>query len=292
MNRKEFLLSTLGGLTTMNTLAELKSFADELPQHDKLMPVVFVGHGSPMNGIEDNEFSQGWVALGKSLPVPKAVLVVSAHWYTRGTFISAVEKPKTIYDFQGFPRALYEVAYPAPGAPDVASSAAALVKKTHVTLDHEWGLDHGAWTVVRRMYPEANIPVLQLSIDFTKQPLWHFELARELQQLRKKGVLILGSGNLVHNLRILDWNAPHAGYDWAQEMNETFKKLIHAREHNSLVNYQDLGEAARLSIPTPEHYLPMLYTLGASNANEAISFFNDKTVMGSISMTSFISTAW
>ncbi|HEY3405958.1 MAG TPA: 4,5-DOPA dioxygenase extradiol [Ohtaekwangia sp.] len=270
----------------MSTLTDLKKFSDTLSKSDQKTPLLFIGHGSPMNGIEDNEFSAGWETLAKEIPLPKAVLVVSAHWYTKGTFITAMEHPKTIHDFGGFPKALFDVQYPAPGNPALAKETASLIHKTQVGLDHEWGLDHGTWSVVRRMYPEAKIPVLQLSIDYSKGPQYHYELAKELAELRKKGVLIIGSGNMVHNLRIMDWSLKDSGYDWAEEMNETFKKKITAGDHTSLMEYEKLGQAAKLSIPTAEHYLPLLYILGLQEKNEQVSFFNDKTLMGSISMTS------
>jgi 4,5-DOPA dioxygenase extradiol len=271
----------------MSTLHELKALTDNFSTDEKAMPALFVGHGSPMNGIENNEFSLHWESLGKTLPIPKAVLVISAHWYTRGTHITAVNHPDTIYDFLGFPRELYKVTYAAPGNPDLAKATADMITKTTVALDHEWGLDHGAWTVVRRMYPSAEIPVLQFSIDYTKGAQFHYELASELRELRKKGVLILGSGNMVHNLRILNWQDPQGGYDWADEMNEKFKQLISAGDHKGLIAYEDLGPAAKLAIPTPEHYLPMIYLLGLQDKKDNVSFFNDKTVMGSVSMTSF-----
>lgn len=285
MDRNHFIHSLLA-LFSMSTLTDLKKFSDTLSKSDQKTPLLFIGHGSPMNGIEDNEFSAGWETLAKEIPLPKAVLVVSAHWYTKGTFITAMEHPKTIHDFGGFPKALFDVQYPAPGNPALAKETASLIHKTQVGLDHEWGLDHGTWSVVRRMYPEAKIPVLQLSIDYSKGPQYHYELAKELAELRKKGVLIIGSGNMVHNLRIMDWSLKDSGYDWAEEMNETFKKKITAGDHTSLMEYEKLGQAAKLSIPTPEHYLPLLYILGLQEKNEQVSFFNDKTLMGSISMTS------
>jgi 4,5-DOPA dioxygenase extradiol len=270
----------------MTSLKDLRSFSDTLKEQEKKSPLLFVGHGSPMNGIEDNEFSQRWAAMGKEIPTPTAVLCISAHWYTSGTFITAMNNPKTIHDFGGFPKALFNVQYPAPGNPELAKEAASLIHSTSVGLDHDWGLDHGTWSVVKNMYPNANIPVLQLSIDYTKPPEFHYALAKELQALRKKGVLIIGSGNMVHNLRIMNWHQPESGFDWADEMNNTFKKLIETDNHQALINYQNLGEAGTLSIPTPEHYLPLLYILGMKEKNESVSFFNDKTVMGSISMTS------
>lgn len=270
----------------MDSLKDLYKWNEQLATKDSLMPLLFVGHGSPMNGIEENEFSGGWKRLGKDIPVPTAVLVVSAHWYTRGTKITAMNTPRTIHDFGGFPRALFEVQYPAPGSPALANETASLVKKAQVGLDHEWGLDHGTWTVVRHMYPKANIPVLQLSIDYTQPPRYHYELAKELAALRKKGVLIIGSGNMVHNLGILNWQYTERGYDWAIEMNTKFKKLIVENDHAPLINYEKLGQAALLSIPSPDHYLPLLYILGLKEEKEPVSFFNDKTVLGSISMTS------
>ena len=253
------------------------------------MPVLFVGHGSPMNGIEDTEFSRRWAGMAKEIPTPKAVLVVSAHWFTKGTQITAMDFPKTIHDFGGFPKELFEVQYPAPGNPVLARETAAMVNSTTVALDHDWGLDHGTWTVVRHMYPDAKIPVLQLSIDYSKGPRFHYELGRELFALRKKGVLIIGSGNMVHNLRMVAWsrlNETNYGYDWALQMNDRFKTLINSGDHKSLINYESLGKEALLAIPTPEHYLPLLYTLGLHGAKDELSFFNDKAVGGSLTMTS------
>ena len=264
----------------------LTSLASKLMQQEEIMPVLFVGHGSPMNGIEDNEFSERWSRMGKELAQPAAVLCISAHWFTRGTFVTAMERPQTIHDFSGFPKALFDVHYPAPGSPELADATKSIIRKTGVVLDHEWGLDHGCWSVVRRMYPGANIPVLQLSIDATKPPQWHFELAKELSSLRKKGVLIIGSGNIVHNLGMLDWQKPDTGYDWALEMDTAFKAFIVQGSYDKLINYPALGKAALLSIPTAEHYLPLLYTLGLKERGESVSFFNEKLTMGSLSMTS------
>lgn len=270
------------------TLVGLRNFTSDFKRQDKLMPVLFIGHGSPMNGIEDNVFSQNWSKMAKDIPQPNAVLVISAHWYTKGTFITAMDDPRTIHDFYGFPKELFGVQYPAPGnAALAADTATMLASHAHVELDHDWGLDHGAWTVVRHMYPDADIPVLQLSIDYTKDPAWHYSLAAELLELRRRGVLIIGSGNMVHNLRIMDWTKiDGGGYDWAYQMNDDFKKLIDSKEHASLIGYQELGQAAHLSIPTPEHYLPLIYALALQDDREDVSFFNDKLVGGSISMTS------
>ncbi|HPH36176.1 MAG TPA: 4,5-DOPA dioxygenase extradiol [Sediminibacterium sp.] len=273
----------------MTTLSLFKNFTDTLKEQEQLMPVLFIGHGSPMNGIEDTIFSRNWTQMAKDIPTPNAVLVVSAHWLSRGTKITAMDFPKTIHDFGGFPPELFAVQYPAPGNPILAKETAGLIHSTQVELDHDWGLDHGTWTVVRHMYPDANIPVLQLSIDYTKAPQWHYDLAKEIHALRKKGVLIIGSGNMVHNLRMVAWdklNEPEYGYDWALTMNEKFKQLISSRDYTSLINYESLGTAAKLAIPTSEHYLPLLYTLGLSDSKDTISFFNDKAVGGSLTMTS------
>ena len=276
-------------MSAINTFSAFKSFTDKFPAQNYLMPVLFVGHGSPMNGIEDNEFSKRWTSIAKEIPTPKAVLVISAHWFTKGTRITTMDFPKTIHDFGGFPEALFQVEYPAPGDADLAKETAGIIHSTKVELDHDWGLDHGAWTIVRHMYPHADIPVLQLSIDYTKGPAFHYELAQEIYQLRKKGILVMGSGNMVHNLSMVAWNkldGPAYGYDWALEMNQTFKDLIENKDHQSLINYEQLGKKALLAIPTPEHYLPMLYSLGLQGKNDQVSFFNDKPVGGSLTMTS------
>ncbi|MDO1449196.1 4,5-DOPA dioxygenase extradiol [Rhodocytophaga aerolata] len=273
----------------MTSLSSFIRFTSELKEQEELMPVLFVGHGSPMNGIEDTQFSRRWTQMAKEIPTPTAVLVVSAHWFTKGTKITAMDFPQTIHDFGGFPKELFAVQYPAPGHPALAKETAQLLHSAHVELDHDWGLDHGTWTIVRHMYPEAKIPVLQLSIDFTKGPQYHYELAKELYALRKKGVLIMGSGNMVHNLRMVAWdrlNDSNYGYDWAVNINNKFKELITAGDHKPLIEYSSLGKEALLAIPTPEHYLPLMYTLGLKNAKDKVSFFNDKAVGGSLTMTS------
>jgi len=273
-------------------MSSLKSFAkmtNDLPVQDKKMPVLFMGHGSPMNGIEDNEFTRKWESIAKEITQPAAVLCISAHWLTRGTHVTAMNNPKTIHDFGGFPQELFQVQYPAPGDPALAAETSKLIQSTNVGLDHDWGLDHGCWSVVKRMYPEANIPVLQLSIDYHQSPGYHYQLAQELSALRKKGVLILGSGNMVHNLRMVDWqhfDVPNYGFDWAQEMNEKFKTNIYSKEHSRLINYTELGPAAKLAIPTPDHYYPLLYALALQDQKEEVEIFNDQYVAGSLTMTS------
>ncbi|GAA4321805.1 4,5-DOPA dioxygenase extradiol [Flaviaesturariibacter amylovorans] len=289
MHRSDFGHTAVNGVLAMTTLSAFNRFTGELRADGHLMPVLFVGHGSPMNGIEDTAFSRKWSQLARSIPKPKAVLVISAHWLTRGTRITAMNAPRTIHDFGGFPKELFAVQYPAPGDPALAAETAALLSSTKAELDHDWGLDHGAWTIVRHMYPDADIPVLQLSIDATKGPQYHYDLAKELYALRRKGVLILGSGNMVHNLRMVAWdriNEPEFGYDWAHEINDTFKNLISGGAHGRLIRYEELGRAAQLAIPTPEHYWPLLYTLGLQGAHDPVSFFNDKAVGGSLTMTS------
>ncbi|HMP98227.1 MAG TPA: 4,5-DOPA dioxygenase extradiol [Cyclobacteriaceae bacterium] len=271
------------------TLKPLHTLSESMKTQAYKMPMLFVGHGSPMNGIEDNEFSRRWQQMGKEIPEPKAVLCISAHWLTRGTHVTAMENPRTIHDFGGFPQALFDVQYPAPGNPALAKTTAETITTTQVGLDHDWGLDHGTWTVVRHMYPLAQIPVLQLSIDYHKPAQYHYELAKELSVLRTKGVLIIGSGNMVHNLRMIDWNKMHEpefGFDWAIEMNEKFKQHISNNEHQALIKYENYGTAGKYAIPTPDHYYPLLYILGLQEKHEQASYFNDKAVMGSITMTS------
>jgi len=288
MRRRPFLVSMAQSLAAMTTLSAFKTFTASLEPQETLMPVLFVGHGSPMNGIEDNAASRTWEKLGQEIPVPKAVLVVSAHWYTKGTKITAMTAPPTIHDFGGFPKELFAVQYPAPGDPKLAAETKGLIHTVPVELDHEWGLDHGAWTILRRMYPKANIPVLQLSIDYSKGPQFHYDLARELAGLRRKGVLILGSGNMVHNLRMVDWNMIHTdkGFDWAYQINDRFKQLITEKDHKALIQYEKLGREAQMAIPTPDHYLPLLYTLGLQTGRDGVSFFNDYATGGSLTMTS------
>jgi 4,5-DOPA dioxygenase extradiol len=290
MNRLAFIQSSILSVASMSSLKELHQFSETLLTEEKKMPLLFVGHGSPMNAIEDNEFSQRWLQMGKEIAQPKAVLCISAHWLTKGTHVTAMEHPETIHDFGGFPKALFDVQYPAPGNPVLAGEVKELIKSTDVGLNHDWGLDHGTWSVVKQMYPEAKIPVLQLSIDYAKPAQYHFDLAKELSALRKKGVLIIGSGNMVHNLGMIafdKFNEPDYGFDWAHEMNAVFKKNISERNYQPLINYESLGAAANLAIPTPDHYYPMIYSLGLIDKKDDVSFFNDKAVAGSLTMTSF-----
>ena len=252
------------------------------------MPVLFLGHGSPMNAIEENEFVTGWRNIGKSLPKPAAILCISAHWETRGTFVTAMENPMTIHDFGGFPKALFDLQYPAPGSPELAKETQQLVHKTEVGMDEKWGLDHGAWSVIKHLYPEADVPVVEMSLDYFQSPKNPYDLAKELAPLRRKGVLIIGSGNIVHNLRRVAWDKldENYGYDWAIEANEKMKQYILEDNHSQLINIQSQGSAFQLAIPTPEHYLPLLYALALKEKNEQVTLFNDQTMAGSLAMTS------
>ncbi|HUL45012.1 MAG TPA: 4,5-DOPA dioxygenase extradiol [Bacteroidota bacterium] len=270
----------------MKSLRDLDTFSRKLPSGENIMPMLFIGHGSPMNAIEENQFSRGWTEIGKTLPHPQAVLCISAHWETSGTFVTAMEQPRTIHDFYGFPEELFEVHYPAPGSPALAHQTEEIVRKALIQLDEMWGLDHGCWSVLKHLYPSADVPVLQLSLDHTKPADWHFDLASDLAALRRRGVLIVGSGNMVHNLRLIDWQHPDKPYDWAEEMNTKIKTRILEGNTDLLVRYERLGESAHLAIPTPEHYLPLLYILASREPNERITIFNDKAILGSISMTS------
>ena len=288
MNRKNFITLLSGGIA-MASIQPFYDWTKGLGEEEEKMPVLFIGHGSPMNAIEDNDFSKRWQQMGKEIPIPKAVVVVSAHWLTKGTLVTAMPNPKTIHDFGGFPQALFEVQYPAPGSPELATEIQKLITNPAVELDHDWGLDHGTWSVVKHMYPDADIPVLQLSIDYYKPAAYHYELAKQLLALRKKGVLIIGSGNMVHNLRMVAWdklNEPEYGFDWALEMNDIFKNKISNGFHKELIQYEKLHKAATLAIPTPDHYYPLLYILALQTDNDKVEFFNDKAVGGSLTMTS------
>ncbi len=255
-------------------------------QSNGLMPVLFLGHGSPMNAIEHNEFTEGWRAMAETIPKPGAILCISAHWETCGTFVTSMSNPRTIHDFGGFPQKLYEVQYPAPGSPELAREVQRSMPEGQVTLDEKWGLDHGSWSILKQMYPDASVPVVELSLDYRLSSQDHYNLAKELAPLRKKGVLIIGSGNMVHNLRAIDWSGQTQGFDWVLEADSIFKKLISGNEHQKLINYHELGLPVAQSIPSPEHYLPLLYVLALKTEEESATFFNEKTVMGSISMTS------
>lgn len=289
MNRKEFL-RTMALLPLINIamkLEDLNKITEPMNKTEK-MPVLFLGHGSPMIAIEENEFVKGFRKLSSEIEKPKAILVISAHWETSGTKVTAVENPSTIHDFGGFPEELYRVQYPAPGSPELAKETKSLIRPTDVLLDENRGLDHGVWTVIRPMYPAANIPVIQLSIDYHKSPREHYTLAKELGKLREKGVLIVGSGNIVHNLRKIEWSKlnENFGYDWALEANKKMKEFVLNGDHESLISFTNQGKEFQLSIPTPEHYLPLLYAIALQDKKDNLSIFNDELVGGSLSMTS------
>lgn len=289
MDRKKFLLSlaTLPLAAAAMKLNELTSITSTFKPSPR-MPVLFLGHGSPMNAIEENEFVQGFRRIAATLPGPQAVLVVSAHWETRGTQVTAMEHPRTIHDFGGFPKALFDVQYPAPGSPELAQETKKLITTTDVVLDQSWGLDHGAWSVVKHLYPNADVPVIQMSIDYSLKPEQHYALAKQISALRDKGVLIIGSGNMVHNLGMVAWNRLNEQYafDWAIEASDRMKSAILKGDHASLVDFRQQGRAFDLAIPTPEHYYPLLYTLALQGKDEQATLFNDKPVAGSLTMTS------
>ncbi len=254
------------------------------PQVKNRMPVLFVGHGSPMNAIERNAYSQAWEEMGRKLPRPEAVLCVSAHWESDGTRVTAMVSPRTIHDFYGFPRELFAVEYNAPGSSALAKRVAGLCRSTSVGSDASWGLDHGTWSVLSRMYPAADIPVVQLSLDRAKTPAAHYALGKELAPLRREGILILGSGNIVHNLAILDWGG--SAYGWATEFDKRIAGMITQQDHQGILALLDRREEVRLAIPTDEHFLPLLYCLAVQEKDDNLSFFTEEVTLGSISMRS------
>ncbi len=269
-------------------LNDLTNISAHFPSSEK-MPVLFLGHGSPMNAIEENQFVQGFRNISREIPTPNAILCISAHWFTNGTKVTAMDLPPTIHDFGGFPDELFAVQYPAPGSPELAKETTSLLLPLEVQEDYSWGLDHGAWSVIRHLYPEADIPVVQMSIDYTKPPEYHFELAGRLQKLREKGILIIGSGNIVHNLRLIDWrniNTVGAGWDWAIEAREKTNNWILDGNFRNLIEYQKHGTALQAAIPSLDHYLPLIYSLGLKQKSDDVSLFNDELIGGSLSMTS------
>jgi 4,5-DOPA dioxygenase extradiol len=253
---------------------------------NQTMPALFIGHGSPLQAIEPNRYTAAWEQIGRELPRPRAILVISAHWYTRGTGVTAMPQPGTIHDFQGFPASLYQVQYPAAGEPVLAARVRTLLQPTAVHLDQDWGLDHGSWAVLRYLYPGADVPVIQLSIDATLAPRAHYELAQGLAPLRDEGVLVLGSGNVVHNLGAAQFSPTAAATTWARLFNEEVRTALQAAAHDTLIDYERLGPAARMSVPTPEHYLPLLYVLALQRPGESLSMPVDGIEFASISMLS------
>ena len=245
-------------------------------------PAIFFGHGNPMNAIEQNAYTAAWSQIAKTMPKPKAIVMVSAHWYLPGTLVTAMPRPRTIHDFGGFPRPLYEVTYPAPGD---AALAKRLQSLAGAELDDRWGFDHGTWSVLVHAYPEADVPVVQLSIDETQPPAFHYELGRRLGALRDEDILIAGSGNIIHNLHTYAWGRhPVEPFDWALRFETQARRLIEAGDHAPLVDYESMGRDAMLSAPTPDHYLPLLYVLGASRAGEPVTFPAEGIDGGSVSM--------
>jgi 4,5-DOPA dioxygenase extradiol len=289
MERKDFLkaLALLPLAGSAMKINELNNLTKTFGASDK-MPVIFVGHGSPMNAITDNAYSRSWAEIGRRLSPPNAILCVSAHWLTNGTAVTMSNPQKTIHDFGGFPDELFKVEYPAPGSPMYAEMAIETVSSIKLHKDYDWGLDHGAWSVLKNMYPSASIPVFQMSIDYDKSPQYHFNLAKELSTLRNRGVLIIASGNVVHNLSLLSWADPSKKFDWAIEFDELVKKSIEENNPSQLIEYQKLGKLANLAHPTNDHYLPLMYAIGLRDKKDDFEFFNASIDMGSISMRSVI----
>lgn len=285
MNRKEFLSAIpIMMISGQQLVSELSAMPNS-----PLMPAFFIGHGSPMNAILDTEFTRDLAKATQQIPKPSAILVVSAHWLTRGTFVSTNQFPKTIYDFGGFPKALHEVKYEPKGSPEFAMQVKELLHQSHVQTDEHMGLDHGAWTILKHMYPKADIPVFQLSIDFGKPAEYHYKLIAQLAALRKKGLMIVGSGNIVHNLGILNWENPNAKpYDWSLEFDSYVTKYINNGDHQQLIDYQKAGKAAQLAVPSNDHYLPLLYILGIQQKSEHVKYIHHSFDLGSISMRSFM----
>ncbi|MFA7269670.1 MAG: 4,5-DOPA dioxygenase extradiol [Sterolibacterium sp.] len=253
-------------------------------------PALFVGHGSPMNTLEDNRYTRAWRALGQSLPRPRAILAISAHWYVPKLAVTAMAAPETIHDFGGFPQALFEFRYPAPGSPTLAARIQALLQSLNVTADQAWGLDHGTWSVLAQMYPGADIPVVQLSLDRRQPHEFHYRLGQQLAPLREEGVLILGSGNVVHNLGMIQWETPAAPYDWAARFEQQVKTNLQQHGHAALIDYPHLDPQARLAVPTPEHYLPLLAVIGTQQPDDAVTFPVEGIDMGSLSMLAVIAS--
>jgi 4,5-DOPA dioxygenase extradiol len=258
--------------------------AEEFPETGQTMPVLFVGHGSPMNAIESNPFASAWASAGADLPKPRAILCVSAHWETRGTAVTAMDSPRTIYDFYGFPPELYQAKYPAPGSPALAELVRVTAQEYGILADTQWGLDHGTWSVLKKMFPAAEIPDIQLSLDMSQPPDYHYRLGRALRSLRQRGILVLGSGNIVHNLRLIAWE--DKGLDWAIEADETMRSLLVKGDDAGVMQFPESSRAARLAVPTREHFYPLLYILGLREANEEPRFFADQVTLGSLSMRS------
>ncbi len=249
------------------------------------MPVIFFGHGNPLNALDDNAYTRGWATIGRAIPKPRAIVMISAHWYVAGTLVTRSERPRTIHDFGGFPRPLYDVEYPSPGDKALAQRVTELLGSAGARTDESWGLDHGTWSVLKHVYPDADVPVVQVSIDEEQPPSFHFELGQRLRPLRDEGILIAGSGNLIHNLHAYAWGRhPAQPFDWAVRFERRARELLLAREFEPLIDYESMGEDAMLAAPTPDHYLPLLYVMGASHPDDTLRFPVEGTDGGSISM--------
>lgn len=251
------------------------------------MPVVFIGHGSPMNAIEDNAYTRNWRSIAKRIVKPEVIISISAHWFTKGTKIMNHEAPKTIYDMYGFPKELYELIYNPPGSPSFAEISKGLISK-ETEYDNSWGIDHGTWSVLVHMYPDSEIPVFQISIDAYAPPEAHYKIGRELRSLREKGALIFGTGNIVHNLRLVDWSMGNKGFEWADEFDDYIHDNIMTRNHNNILKYKELGDIAKLAVPTTDHFYPLLYVLGAAYEEDEVSVINKSGELGSLTMTSYL----
>jgi len=251
------------------------------------IPVLFIGHGSPMNAIEDNHYTRAWRSIAERIPKPEVIISVSAHWFTNGTRIMNEENPKTIHDMYGFPKELYEVTYNTTGSPGTAKVCRKLISR-ETEYDNSWGIDHGTWSVLVHMVPDRDIPVFQISIDAAAPPEAHYKIGKELRALREQGVLIMGTGNIVHNLRLIDWNKVNEGFDWAYEFDEYIYENILNRNHEKILNCNELGNIARLAVPTPDHFYPLLYAIGASDEADEISVYNKSCELGSLSMTAYL----
>ena len=285
MNRQDFLksLSLLALSGAVSKVNAMNFFLNDAPTTERT-PLLFIGHGSPFKGINDNPYSQTWKDLGKQLETPAAVLVISAHWQTKGIFVTGLPENETIHTFNNFPKELFDVRYPAPGKPELAKEVQQLITTAPIEISHDWGLDHGAWIVLRRLFPKADIPVIQLSVDYSKSATYHYELGKQLAKLRRKGVLIIGSGNIIHNLNTIKTDS--APFDWALEAQAKFNQYILDGNHQPLLKYQSLGSYATNAVPAPDHYFPLAYVLGLQEKDEQVRIFNDEIIAGSLSMTS------
>jgi len=278
---KNITLGTLGMVTIKTWANEI----EKLTETGLKMPAIFIGHGSPMNAIEQNDFTQTLQNLGQSLIKPKAILCISAHWTTKGTFVDISPNPKMIYDLYGFPKELYQVKYPVKGAPAIADKISKLISHTTIEKSTDWGLDHGTWSVLKHIYPKADIPTFQLSIDYNKPMQYHYDLAKQLKEFRKKGVLIVGSGNITHNLNIVDFHNINAKpRDWTLEFDTKVKNFIDDRDHQAIIDYHKIGSSAKLAVPEPSHYIPLIYTLALQDDKGEIDYFYDKFHYGTLSM--------